>query len=181
MKKKSIKKAFTLVELLVVIAIIAILFGAWSQLKLNNIWDSNKLTIFNNKIITQFETIRNNSLLGKWINSSIWVPDAWKITYSTTASWIITPSYLSGTWIDYTIDILETEDHYEISDINCLDITQTPINTNITGAELIISWNTFTLTWACTWSSKILEFTTQFRTDTEKIQINTLNWLIEVQ
>lgn len=181
MKNNIKQKAFTLIELLVIIGIIWILVWAWSQINLNSIWDDNRLTIFNNKIISHYETIRNNALLWKWIDSAVWVPDSWKITYSTNSSWTITPAYSSGgSWITYTGGIITSEEFHEIRNIDCLNLSKTSIWIWTT-AEIIINGNDFSLSWDCGWSSRILKFTTKFKNDTTDIHINTINWLIEVQ
>ena len=182
MERKLEQKWFTLIELMVIIAIIWILVSAWTQIDLNKITDDNKLIIFNNQIISQFELIRNNTLLWRWIDIDVWVPDSWKLTYSSIWSWTITPSYLSWwTWAAYSWSILQAPELHSISQINCLDISWTPINSGVTNADMIIKWNKFTLSWSCTANSGLLEFTTKFRNDTAVIEINTLNWLIEVQ
>jgi prepilin-type N-terminal cleavage/methylation domain-containing protein len=181
MKRKSLKSAFTLVELMIVVALIGILTWIWSQLNINTVWDSNKLTIFNNKLITNFETIRNNTLLGKWTDSNVDVPDAWRINYNSTWSWTVTADYLSWTWLPYTISTINTPEFHSISQINCLDIWKNPINSNIVNGSVIITWNEFSLSWSCTSNTRILEFTTKFKNDTNKIHINALNWLIEVK
>lgn len=180
MKKNKTHSAFTLIELMVIIAIIWIMAWLGSQINLNKISDKNKLIIFNNSIVSQFETFRNNILLWKWVDSNVWVKESWKMTYNTTNSWTITPSYLSWTWITYPDSSINTEDFYSITDINCLDINKTLLNSG-TNAEVFIQGNNFSLSGACTWASRILEFTTKFRANTSKIYINTLNWLIEIQ
>lgn len=181
MKNYTKQKAFTLVELLVIIAIIGIIVSAWTQINVNNIWDDNRLIIFNNKIISQYETLRNNALLWKWIDSDIGVPEAWKLSYSLSASWTITPSYSSwASWISYSGAILTTPNFYELQNIECLDLSKSLVWT-WSNAEIIINWNDFSLWWDCVWSSKILKFSTKFKNDTADIYINTINWLIEVQ
>lgn len=182
MKKDNTLKWFTLVELVVIIAIIWILVWAWSQVNFNKIGDANKQIIFNNLIISQFETIRNNTLLWKWIDTNIWVADSWKLAYSTTNSWEIIPSYSSGwVWTVYSWSILKAPDTYSITDINCLNISWTIIDAWVTTAEVHIQWNDFTLSWACSGTTRILELSTMLKGKSNQIQINTLNWLIEVQ
>ena len=180
MKKNKILTAFTLIELMVIIVIIWILIVGWSQINLNTITDKNKIEIFTNSIISQFETIRNDTLLWKWVDSNVWVPDAWKITFDTSWTGTIKPSYLSGSWINYPSKNIIPDDFYSISDINCLDISKNFVSSgSIT--EVHIQWNNFTLSGDCTSAEKILEFTTNFRNESKVVQINTLNWLIEVQ
>jgi prepilin-type N-terminal cleavage/methylation domain-containing protein len=181
MKRKSLKSAFTLVELMVVVVLIGLLTWIWSQLNINTIWDSNKLTIFNNKIITNFETIRNNTLLGKWTDSNVGVPDSWRISYNSSWNWTVTTNYLNWTWLPYTLSTITAPEFHSISQINCLDIWGTIINSNIANGSVIINWNNFSLSGGCSSNSRILEITTWFKNDTNKIHINALNWLIEVQ
>lgn len=181
MKRKSLKSAFTLVELMVVVVLIGLLTWIWSQLNINTIWDSNKLTIFNNKLITNFETIRNNTLLWKWTDTNVWVPDAWKIDYNSSWSWTVTTSYLSWTWVSYALSAITAPEFHSISQINCLDIWGTVINSNVSTWSVIITWNEFSLSGSCSSNTRILEITTWFRNDINQIHINTLNWLIEVQ
>jgi prepilin-type N-terminal cleavage/methylation domain-containing protein len=181
MNKFKIKKAFTLIELMVILAILSIVIWVWSQVNFNEIWDDNRLTIFNNKIISQYETLRNNTLLWKWIDSNIGVPDEWRINYSTSGSWVITPSYSSwASWVTYSGWILTPAAFHEIRDIECLDLSKASLGT-WSSAEITINWNDFTLWWDCNWASRILKFTTVFKWDTSDIHINIINWLIEVQ
>lgn len=169
---------FTLIELMVVIAIIWILFAGSKGLNFNKISDQQKLTLFNQQIISQFEKIRNNTLLWKWIDANIWVPDSWMLEYSNTWSWQIDVQYLSGsTWLPYSSDSITTSEFYEISNINCEDLSWS--NAWSWTSEVIIRWNNLTLSWSCNTSARILKFDTRFRAFSSSFKINTLNWLIE--
>ena len=185
MKKKDYK-AFTLIELMVVISIIAILILGSNFLNFRNTSNKQELDIKAIRIASQIEEIRNNSLLWKWIWTNLVVPTKYRIDFSNSWSWIIKAQYFSWSYIDYIFDKkISFSDNFEsISEIKCLELNKNPINsfswTTIWTWTIFIEWANMSLSWNCAPTAKILELTLKRKSDTKKIQINTLNWLIEI-
>ncbi len=172
---------FTLVELLVVITIVMLLFGAGTQLDFNRIWNSEKIEIFNTKILNHYETIRNNALLGKWIDTSVEVPDSWKIQYSTIAGWSINSQYSTGSWIDFNEFTPNIPEKHSIENIECFDLNQNNADNNWTQAEIIFDWNDITLAGTCLPSARILQFETHFLEHVQTFRINVLNGTMDIK
>ena len=184
--KKISNTAFTLIELMVVIAIIAILILGSNFLNFNKVSNKQKLDTKTIRIVSQIEEIRNNSLLWKWIWTELVVPEKYKIDFSTSWSWVIKAQYFSWSYIDYNFDkeISFSNNFDSISEIKCLELNKNPINsfswTTIWTWTIFIEWSNMSLSWSCDSTTKILELTIKRKADTKKIQINTLNWLIEI-
>ena len=187
--RKNNFNAFTLIELMVVIAIIAILILGSNFLSFNKVSNKQKLETNVIRINSHFEEIRNNALLWKWIWTNLFVPEEYKIEFSTTWSWIIKNTYLSW-WIYYDYNLFEKNINFSdrfdsISEIKCFKLnTLTAENTfnswSTNTWTIFIKWANMTLSWSCNATTKILEVTIKRKNDTKKIQINTLNWLIEI-
>jgi hypothetical protein len=180
---KIVKKtmAFTLTELMIVVTLIMIVFWAWSQLDFNSIWAKEKLEIFNTKILSHYEEIRNNALLGKWIGSTLEIPDWWKITYSDSGSGNIATQYLIGsTWTNYSAITPLVPEKHSINTVQCLDLQWWNIVS--WDAEIIFNGNQLTLSGSCnpTTHAKI-QFETEHLDHTFNFEINTLNWIMEIQ
>ena len=181
MKKKS-PSAFTLIELLVVIAIVAIIALWITKLNFNTISDKQKLKIVATKIISNFETVRWNALMWKWIWTNLDIPESYQIDFSTTWSWNITTQYLSGTLQTYT-DIIPLNfwsNFNEVSKIECakLDNSTGPLLNNT--VSIIIKWGRLSLTGCTDVTSKKINIEIKRKQFTETIQVNTLNGLISL-
>ena len=169
---------FTLIELMVVIAIIWILAIWATKFNFNKLSNSEKLKNFNSSIVSNIEYIRNNALMWRSVNASLFVPGYWRIDFSKSWSWKMLVSYSGWTYPER--NIIFTWGYY-INSINCFKIDKTPLGTSLTGT-LFISWNTITWSWAgsCnTPNNKIIEIITWYREFTWSILINTVSWLIE--
>ena len=184
--KKISNTAFTLIELMVVIAIIAILILGSNFLSFKNISNKQELETKIIRIVSQIEEIRNNSLLWKWIWTELVVPEKYKIDFSTSWSWVIKAQYFSWSYIDYNFDkeISFSNNFDSISEIKCLELDKNIIDsfswTTIWTWTIFIKWANMSLSWSCDSTTKILELTIKRKANTKKIQINTLNWLIEI-
>ena len=66
--------AFTIVELLVAIVVVIIITLSWSNIAFRAISDKQNLEISTNKIISEIERVRNNSLIWKGIWTNLEVP-----------------------------------------------------------------------------------------------------------
>jgi hypothetical protein len=168
----------TLIELLVVISIIWILALWGSKINFNSLNDKQKIEIYSNKVISSFETIRNYSLIWKWIWVDLMSPEKWKIEFSKSWSWSVKSSYFSWWWVEY--NNITFDDNYEISSIKCLKYNWNAnwgLTWDIWTIEII--WTNLSLTW-CVSSSKILKTTIKYKNNFEKnIEINTINWLVD--
>ena len=185
--KKISNTAFTLIELMVVIAIIAILILGSNFLNFNKVSNKQKLDTKTIRIVSQIEEIRNNSLLWKWIWTELVVPEKYKIDFSTSWSWVIKAQYFSWSYIDYNFDkeISFSNNFDSISEIKCFKLNNsTSENTFNSWSNwtwtILIEWANMSLSWSCDSTTKILELTIKRKANTKKIQINTLNWLIEI-
>jgi len=173
---------FTLIELLITIAIITILFWAANQLNFNRIGNNERIQIFNTKILSHYETIRNNALLWKWVNTDLFTPDSWKILYNSSGSWSITTQYLSGaTWVNYTTINPTIPGNHSITDIHCLNLAWTNAENSWNIAEIIFSGNDITLWWKCTNQARNITFQTNFVWLNNTFNINILNGTMDIK
>lgn len=177
-------KAFTLIELLVWIAIISIIILGSSSLNFNRLNNRQQLDIFTNKIKSNYEEIRNNSLSWKWVLSwwNLINPVKWRIQYSKSNSWTLINNYSINwtTWLNINNGPI-FNNWYEISKIECQKIDWT-VTTDITSWtwEIEFIWDEINLQWDCnTWSPKIIELTIKYKWEQKVITINALSWLIE--
>lgn len=191
--KKSTYSAFTLIELLVGIIIVIIIILWISKIDFNKIWDKQELDKKIIQIISQIETIRNNSLLWKWIWTNLNVPEKYEVHFWNTWSWNIKIYY--NTWWTDTEYILDKKitfwNNYEyISKLNCMkantarDIVQDEDSDddikNWTWI-IIFNWWNVSLSWACDDPlAKVFQVEVTKKTFKRKFQINTINWLIEI-
>ena len=167
---------FTLIEMMIVIAImwIAALWAA--RVDFNRISDAERGGIFANKIASKMETIRNNSLIGKWVWAWLITPNVWQIEVSNT---LVKTSYdISGELTASADESVPIISPYEISEIYCVDLDG---NKDITStATLSFIKNSLSLSGCSDTNHKILEITTRYKTHEKVITINTLSWLIGV-
>lgn len=181
LKKKS---GFTLIELLVVISVILLLFLAGNQLDFNRMWSQERIEIFNTKILSHYETIRNNALLGKWIDTDIDVPDKWKIRYSSASNGSVLSQYSinnGSSWVNYDEITPLVPDRHSIQNLNCYDLNGNTAQSSGTSAEIIFDGNDITLGWKCSTAARVLEFETQFLDITYDVSINVLNGTMDMK
>lgn len=181
MNKKN--KWFTLIELLIVITIIVILFIASNRVNLNPQIDNQKSREFTNQVQTTIESIRNASLLWKWMWADLIQPSEWFISLSNlptgTNTWSLNVKYLSG-WNLENFSSLLFPIHTEIKELSCYEIWKTNSETK-NEIDLRILWSTLSLSW-CTNSWAILDITTWYKNNPNfdrVIEINTVSWLIQ--
>ncbi len=183
MKKNKINFSwFTLIELMVSVAIIGII-ALWStSLNFNKLSNREKLKINNNKIVSTIETIRNNSLMWKWIWVNLINPKYWRIDFSKVGSWKILVSYNTGGLdINFTEKNIIFNNWYYIDSVICSNLSWT-FNNNTLSWVLFISWDNITWSGASLCNdtrTKKLEIITWYRNLTWSILINTVSWLIE--
>lgn len=172
------KTAFTLIELLVIITITMTLLIWLSQIDISKGQDVQKSLSFAQKIQVPIETTITNSLIWKWIWSSLMIPNSWKIDISKANSGTLTTSYLS--WVSRTIyETIKADKFYEISDIKCYNLWATTWTSLLTATWTIyITWSNL---WTnCSWSGKIMEINTQYKKlYPHKIRINSVSGIVE--
>ncbi len=173
---------YTLTELIVIIAIIWILAVWASRINFNPQIDKQNSELFTNNIFTSIESVRNNSLLWKWVLSwSLLVhPEKWIINISTNNSWSISSKYLNN-WVEKNLDDFSVSFINSFANINkltCknLDWTNSSIGTNI---DLEFSWNELSLSWCNSPEQRVLEITTKYKNFENIININSTTWLIQ--
>ncbi|PID87662.1 hypothetical protein CSB07_00220 [Candidatus Gracilibacteria bacterium] len=176
--KKGIK-AFTLVELMMTITIILIIATNLNTLKLNEINNRQKINIFTNKIITNIETLRNNSLIGRGVDGNLNTPYLTKITLTTSGSGKLIVEYNTGAslpLINNTEYSIIPEKPYSIDKIECLKIDDTSDGATSSGIISIIG-DKLSLS-GCPNTSRKLKVTTKLIENDESFSINVVNGLV---
>lgn len=172
------KKWFTLAELLVWITIIWILALWVSQINFNTISDKQRAETYLSKIKTSIETVKNNSLIWKWIWTDLIVPEKWKIDLKSWSGHLVT-SYFSWTWINYSSYSYTPENNlYTIKSIECAKLDWTSDTVSETWS-IVISWSKLSLNWCPDDSYKILRINSNYKQFENTFEINTVSWIIE--
>jgi|SaaInlLV_10m_DNA_3_1039740.scaffolds.fasta_scaffold04264_4 prepilin-type N-terminal cleavage/methylation domain-containing protein len=185
MNLEKIKKAFTLIELLVWISVMSIIILWVTSIDYNRLSQDQKLDIFTNDVKSNFERIRNNSLAWKWIWLSLDIPTKWTIDYTKTSSWIIISK--SFNWAVGTVyEDLNFQNNIYVETIRCLELdwTEDTILSTTGTWTIIFEWDKISLDTYLECDeqvSKILEISLTNKLKTKVIQINTLNWLVEIK
>lgn len=179
---KKNKNWFTLIEIIVVIAIIWVLIVWASRINFNPQIDKQNSDMFTNNIFSNIETIRNNSLLWKWMWSwvKMFYPEKWVVNISKTWSWKIENFYQSW-WISYNykeININFINDFWKISEIKCRDINWNWYEI-INNIDIEFSGKNITLSWCTYPNDKLLELTTNYKSFSKTIKLSKVTWLIE--
>lgn len=177
------KSAFSLIELLVVIGIIAILALWASKLNFSRLSLKQKVSIESIHMVSLFEEVRNNALLGKAVGTNNVIPLSWKIAVSRTGSGTIQSLYTEtgSNWITYSTLWWNARFPFEIFQVQCtrLDGTNTQ---NLSGTwEFIFTGSTLSFSGGnCqNQNQKLIEITQGTPDIQEKIRINTVTWVIE--
>ncbi len=173
---------FTLFELLVVIAIIWILMIWASNVNFTSQIDKQNSEMFTNNIFTSIESLRNNSLLWKWIWSGaiLSYPNAWNIHISSEWTGSVQGTYTSWSSLvpinDFSVNFIN--ELTKISELKCetIDGSNTYIATKI---DIIFSWNNTSFSWCDNSQQKILKINTSYKNFNKTIKINSITWLIE--
>ena len=175
---------FTLIELLVVIAIISILALWINSINWNSLSDRQKISIFNNKIMSNIESIRNNALVWRWVWNSLLVPKKWKIDFSPAPNSWVKVSYLNEEdyWISYNSLNIFPKKFYSIKSLKCLDLRE---NLSQTWEILSQTWTIeiqsgkMSLFWCPSKYHKKLKIVSGYKWFEESFSINVVSWLIE--
>ncbi len=186
MKKNT--QWFTLMEVLIVIAIIWILAVWASRINFNPQIDKQNSEMFANNVFTSIESIRNNTLLWKWVGTweLLTYPEEWRVSISkekigsNTGS--INAMYLSGvtsyTVNDFHVDFINQNS--QIKELTCKTLEKNTSWNHQNNVDIIFKGNTLTLS-GCTSSdsARILEITTEYKWFEKTIKINSTTWLME--
>lgn len=185
MIKKQNLNWYTLVEILVVIAIIWILALAISNFNFTRLNAKQLVSIELVKIENILSEVRDNSLVWRWVWTSLQVPTSWNIDISTVSSGSLNSYYFipsSIPPIDYLNGLWTAPENTSIQNILCKSfIGQSESSNNVTltftGAEIDISaWCTH-----ATRNYKILDIIYGQWTLTGSVSINTVTWVITSQ
>lgn len=176
-------KWFTLIELMVGITVIGILALGWMKLNFNKISDAQYIRIFTGKIISLYETTRNNMLIGRSINTAGTTPSIWKIEIPIWSGKTLTTSYSTwGVYIDYSLGKYVYKAAEWISKINCYTATWTTIGTTTSGTWVILITKdtiSFSGTTTCdTISTKKIILETFYHSNTGTIEISGLSGIV---
>jgi len=176
--KKSFN-GFTLIELIIAITLIRIITMWFNYINFNPQVDKQKFLSFSNEIYSNIETVRNNSLIWRWIWTDLIHPTQTIININTANSWSININYYSWTTSSLSNSWISLIPFSSISKLNCKNITENQSWT-ITNIDLIINWSNLSLSW-CTWSFSwaILDITAKYKNLEKIIRINTVTSLIE--
>lgn len=178
--KKLVNRAFTLIELLVVITIVGIVVLASSRINFNQISDSQKAKIFTNKIVSNIETVRNNSLIWRWVWIKLEQAQNWKVEMLVWDSWNLSTFYSTWVYIKENNLSFDFENFAKIESINCLKLDNSVVeNINSWSWKIIFTWGSFAFSWGTNCSnSKKIKLNLRFKEDIQTIEINSVNWLI---
>jgi hypothetical protein len=172
------KKAFTLIELIVWISIIWFISLWISRLYWSNIPDRQRLDIFTNKIVWVVDSVKNYSLVWKWIWVDLVTPQYFKIEIST-GSYIKT--YYNTWFTDILFSALSIDnfgEYYKINNIVCknLDLTNTSSTNNI---KISYQWSNISLSWCIDNYQKIVDIELFYKWFEKTLRLNTINWVLE--
>lgn len=181
-KVNNFKKWFTLIEILVAITVISILAVWAARINFNRLSDKQRSLILSNQVYSNIESIRNNSLLWKWVWTLLTTPKKTIINIKTSNSWSIntnhysttlsTSPFMSESWTTFW-------SFSSLSDLICYnsDLSE---SWSINNIDIIIKWSTLSLSW-CTLSSSgtILDIQTKFKNFQETIRIDAISWIME--
>lgn len=174
---KSQKSGFTLIELLVGITIITIII-VWAT---SNDWKSysqnQELEIQNNKIINSFESIRNNALFWRGINNTNDQADAWKISITNNPDSVETFYRQWAIW--NSVENINFKTSFLIEDLSCSNITNLSTDSWLSQVDIIFTEEVLSLSGCTTSGQQKLEIESSFQGFNKKLEINTINSLIE--
>lgn len=171
---KKNKKWFTLIEIMVTIALIWIMMIWFSNINFNNNLNKQKFEDFNNQIVTNIETVRNNALNWKWVldwSLNLINPNEYNIELNLTTM---------TTWYNWTYNNLLNEVNVSFNNINSINsikcanhqgtVTSTPNNVQIN-----FIWKEIT---SSCWNNKNIIILTKAWAFTKEITFNTVTWTI---
>ncbi len=174
------KNAFTLIELIVWIAIIGILSLWIKNLYWNSIPDKQKLNLFTTKLVWIINTVKNYSLVWKWIWTTLETPIYFKMKISKSWSGSLETYY--NTWAtDFLyepLSITNFDQYYSIQSIQCksLDLIA---SWSISNVDISFEWSNITLSWCIDNYHKIIDINLLYKGFKKIIRLNGISWVVE--
>ena len=183
---KTSKRGFTLIELTVVIAII-IIIGLWMRgFSVNTVSDKQNLERTVALVVWKLETVRGDSLLGKWIGASLETPDNYIIQFSSVW-WENMYFWYTLSWVPNVHPTISNIDFWtrreSLSKIECYPLNS-PLPKLVSNSDAFLNFSGWkiSLSWECdsnaVWWEKILRLTLTRGTFTRVITVNTVSWII---
>lgn len=180
--KKSLQ-AFTLVEVMVALVVIGIVVFWIARINFNQVTDTQKVSIFSNKIVSTIEWIRNMTLTWKSVTTSQYTPSEWTLNIViNSASTYIRPYYRNSWWtlVEYPQLRFRLQENELVTGIRCKSIDGTYAPTTITSWTFTISFTDNSTTFSgCATDERIIEIYTQFKAASQTIVFNGITSIIE--
>lgn len=177
---KSIYSGFTLIELMVAITLITILAIGITNIDLSSYSQKQEWEIENNKIISLYETLRNNALFGKWIDTNTTASDAWKLTVQTTPYQVSAWYSQSGSWLKY--EGISQKPLFTIDTLSCHNIDSSLIEDSPSQIDIIFRADRVSLDGCTANSSQKLQIHTSYSWKFKKVlEVHTISSLIEIK
>lgn len=157
------------------------------KINFNKISDAQYIRIFNGKIISAYETIRNNMIIGRSINSGWTLPTSWKIEIPIWTGKTLNSSYsVGGSYTNYPEVTFSFKAAEWISKIHCYTSIGTITNSISSWTWVIFinkdiisfSGTTDGVTPCNTTSTKRIILETKYHGNTGSIEINGLSWVV---
>lgn len=173
------KNAFTLVELIVWIAIIWLISLWITNMYSSNLPDRQKLDLFTNKVVWIIDSVKNYSLVWKWIWTDLITPNYFKMELSRSGSYLKTFFNTWGTDIYYSpMSINPFDTYYNINSIKCiwLDYSSWAVVDDI---SITYNWSNITLSWCLNNYQKIIDLELAYKWFKKTIRLNSISWVLE--
>lgn len=172
--------AFTIIELLVAIVVVIIITLSGSNIAFRAISDKQNLEISTNKIISEIERIRNNSLIWKWIWTNLIVPKTWKIDFSSSWSWVIKTNYTND-WTNWILNNNIPVNKFEINKVICINVDGTNTQELLDSQtwSIIFEWWKYKLWWDCPNLYSRIKIETKNKSVFKYLEFDVINWLIK--
>lgn len=184
MKKNN--KAFTLVEIMIAVVIIWIIWVWIASYDFNAMWDRQKLEAFTNKIVWEFEAIRTNALIWRWVWDDLLAPLYWELNFWIWNKWLEAKYYFTEDELEEweSFSVFTIPELYSIEQIICTQSAKNWENWWLWESEtwaVRFKWSTYSLERDCnnnnTYQKVSLKI--KYKDYFEVIEFNTINWLIE--
>lgn len=179
---KKNKNWFSLSELMTVIIIVWILFFAVSKITFKSQIDNQNAHLLVNTIYGNIETVRNNSLLWKWISSGSTLihPSKWVIKLDTIWSGHIIGYYSTG-WslAQYGWFWNFSVPNSQVQELKCINMTNSTLFHTGTQIDIEMVGSTITFSWCTAPNNGILDIKLRHASTFKIIRMNTVTGLMQ--
>lgn len=174
------KNAFTLVELIVWIAIIWLISLWITNMYSSNLPDRQKLDLFANRFVWIIDSVKNYSLVWKWIWTELVTPNYFKMELSRTGSYLKTFFNTWGTDVYYPpMSINPFDTYYKIYSIKCISLDLSSWD-QVDDISITYNWSNITLSWCLNDYQKIVDLELAYKVRFKKtIRLNSISWVLE--